>query len=216
MEKLVKLTGVAAPLLENNIDTDVIFPARFLLLLERQGLGKYAFHERKLGDPDFVLNKARYSGASFLVAGSSFGTGSSREQAVWTLADLGIRCVIARSFGEIFFANCFKNGVLPIVCNGSNMEKVEAVAESANSLKLDLEAQSISLPDGSCFGFDISPYHKRALLSGLDEAGMILEDDMDAIESFERHRDKTMPWLNLAGKLKNPQPTRDSKHVNAV
>lgn len=200
MEKLDKLTGVAVPLLENNIDTDVIFPARFLLILERQGLGKYAFHERKHQDADFKLNRPEYQNAPFLVTGSSFGTGSSREQAVWTLADLGIRCIIARSFGEIFFANCFKNGVLPIVCAGHEMENVEAVAKAAGDLSLDLTAQTLSIPDGTNISFDISPYHKRALQSGLDEAGMIMNDDMAAIEAYEKQRDLSMPWLSLVDK----------------
>lgn len=197
MEKLDQMTGVAVPVLENNIDTDVIFPARFLLIVEREGLGKYAFHERKHNSPDFELNQPQFANASFLVSGKSFGTGSSREQAVWALADLGIRCVIARSFGEIFFANCFKNGVLPIVCTGSEMAKVEAVANAAGCLGLDLTNQIVSLPDGATLSFDISAYHKRALLSGLDEAGIILEDDIGTIESYEKQRDITMPWLSL-------------------
>lgn len=205
MEKLNKLAGLAAPLLENNIDTDVIFPARFLLILERQGLARYAFHERKQQDPDFELNRPKFRNARFLVTGSSFGTGSSREQAVWALADLGIRCIIARSFGEIFFANCFKNGVLPIVCNGAEMKKLEATAQRGNTLDLDLEAQTVSLPDGAIISFDISAYHKRALISGLDEAGMILNDDMEAIETHERLRDKMTPWLNLANIEIEPQ-----------
>jgi 3-isopropylmalate/(R)-2-methylmalate dehydratase small subunit len=204
MEKLDKLTGVAVPLLENNIDTDVIFPARFLLILERQGLGKYAFHERKHQDADFELNRPEYQNAPFLVTGSSFGTGSSREQAVWALADLGIRCVIAPSFGEIFFANCFKNGVLPILCNHPEMENVEAVAKSAGNLSLDLTAQTLSLPEDISISFDISPYHKNALQSGLDEAGMILKHDMATIEAYEKRRDLSMPWLSLAEKPSQP------------
>lgn len=198
MEKLNKLNGIAAPLLENNIDTDVIFPARFLLILERQGLAKYAFHERKKQDAAFVLNKEQYQDAKFLISGASFGTGSSREQAVWALADLGIRCIIARSFGEIFFANCFKNGVLPIVCGGHDMKNLEVIANGAKTLSLDVEAQTVTMPDGSTINFDVSSYNKRALISGLDEAGMILNDDIAAIEAYEQRRDQTAPWLNLA------------------
>lgn len=197
MEKLNKLSGVAAPLLENNIDTDVIFPARFLLILEREGLGKYAFHERKHQDPNFVLNRKAYQHAPFLVTGTSFGTGSSREQAVWTLTDLGVRCIIARSFGEIFFANCFKNGVLPIVCKGAEMDEVEAVAIAAGNLDLNLADQTVTLPSGTVISFEISLYHKRALASGLDETGMILSDDMPEIEAFEARQKETMPWLSL-------------------
>lgn len=197
MDKLDKLNGVAVPILENNIDTDVIFPARFLLLMERQGLGKYAFHERRQQDANFELNQERYRNASFLVSGSGFGTGSSREQAVWTLESLGIRCIIARSFGEIFFANCFKNGVLPIVCSDPEMAKVEAVAKMAGTLRLDLSAQIVTLEDGTEIAFDISAYHKRGLLSGLDEAGMILSEDIAAIEAYEKHRDTEMPWISI-------------------
>ncbi|SFS58114.1 3-isopropylmalate/(R)-2-methylmalate dehydratase small subunit [Sulfitobacter marinus] len=204
MEKLDKLTGIAVPILENNIDTDVIFPARFLLIADRDGLGKYAFHERKRHSPDFALNQPQYANATFLVAGKSFGTGSSREQAVWAIADLGVRCVIARSFGEIFFANCFKNGVLPIVCAGPEMAKVEAAAIAGQNLSLNLSEQIISLPDCTALPFDISSYNKRALLSGLDEAGMILQDDIATIEAYEKQRDLTMPWLSLTKTATNP------------
>ncbi|GKX34849.1 MAG: 3-isopropylmalate dehydratase small subunit [Rhizobiaceae bacterium MnEN-MB40S] len=197
MEKFTTVKSVAAPLLENAIDTDVIFPARFLLLLDREGLGRHAFSERRNGPEPFVLDTSPYDTAKILVTGESFGTGSSREQAVWTIADLGIRCVIARSFGEIFFANCFKNGVLPIRLGGDDMAAVEKAAEAAEEIEIDLEAQSIRLASEREIGFDIEPNLKRLLLLGLDEVGMILAEDGDAIEAFEARRRADQPWMSI-------------------
>lgn len=195
MDKFTKLTSIAAPLLENNIDTDIIFPARFLLLLDRQGLGKYAFNEWR--GPDFVLDRPPYNKAQILVVGENFGTGSSREQAVWTLADLGIRCVIGRSFGEIFYSNCFKNGVLPIRLTGDAIAAVEAAANAQKPVRVDLAAQTVSLPSGDVIGFHIDAHHKRALLAGLDEVGVILADHADDIAAFEAKRRQASPWLDL-------------------
>lgn len=197
MEKLTTITSLAAPLLENAIDTDIIFPARFLLLLDRDGLGKYAFNERREGRSDFVLDQPPYNTAQILVTGENFGTGSSREQAVWTLADLGLRCVIARSFGEIFYSNCFKNGLLPIRLNGAEMDAVEAAAKAKENITIDLNAQLISLPSGDAIGFDIQPHRKRALLAGLDEVGMILADNAGDIESYEAKQKKQYPWISV-------------------
>lgn len=196
MEKLTPFASLAAPLLLNNVDTDVIFPARFLLILEKKGLGKYAFSEQRRGlSPDFILDQAPFDEAKILVAGLNFGIGSSREQAVWALADLGIRCVIARSFGEIFFANCFKNGVLPIQLDGEEMAAVEAASLAEEEISVDLSAQHLQLLSGTEIGFSIDPYRKRALLLGLDEIEMILAEDLEAIEAFEIRRQTETPWI---------------------
>src|SRR5690606_17960393 len=153
MEKFTRLTSVAAPLPESDIDTDVIFPARFLLLPDKKGLGQQLFNERRTnrtGDgPRFVLDIPPYDRAEILVTGKAFGTGSSREQAVWALADFGIRCVIAPSFGEIFFANCFKNGVLAIVLDEAPHAEVMREAQAQQTLTVELESQEIRFADGS-------------------------------------------------------------------
>lgn len=201
MQPFTRLESVAAPLPEADIDTDVIFPARFLLLLDKAGLGKHAFHERRHGrdgkPTDFVLNRPPFDRAQILVTGANFGSGSSREQAVWTLFDFGIRCVIAPSFGEIFYSNCFKNGVLPIVLTGDAHARVMAAAESEAAIAIDLEAQTVTLPDATALPFDIDPYRKRSLLLGLDEIGAILADDADEIAAFEAAQRKAAPWLPI-------------------
>ncbi len=196
MKKMSEFTSIAAPLPENNIDTDVIFPARFLLILSKEGVGKYAFHERRKGAGSvFVLDRPPYDKAEILVTGSNFGTGSSREQAVWTLADLGIRCVIARSFGEIFFSNCYKNGVLPIVLGDDAMPAVEAAANAAEQITVDLPNECLRLANGTEIAFTIEPYRKQALMAGLDEVGMILTEDLAAIEAYESRRKLNTPWV---------------------
>lgn len=200
MRKITHIESVAAPLLENAIDTDVIFPARFLLLLDREGLGRYAFNERRGGAKPFVLDTPPYDSAEILVTGENFGTGSSREQAVWTLADLGIRCIIARSFGEIFYANCFKNGVLPIRLDGEAMERIERAALNAEVVTVDLGAQAIETRSGPGISFEIGAYHKTALMSGLDEVGMILAEDAPDIEAFEARRQADRPWMIITAK----------------
>ncbi|WP_288929167.1 3-isopropylmalate dehydratase small subunit [uncultured Maritimibacter sp.] len=197
MEKLTKLRSVAAPLMEDAIDTDVIFPARFLLLLERDGLGRYAFNERRGGNEPFVLDQPPYDKAQILVTGETFGTGSSREQAVWALADLGIRCVIARSFGEIFHANCFKNGVLPIRLQGEDMARMEKAARAGEEVEVDLPSQTIRVGD-TTIAFEIEANRKRALMAGLDEIGAILSDDAEALAVYEERRARETPWLVLA------------------
>lgn len=197
MEKLTKLRSVAAPLMEDAIDTDVIFPARFLLLLERDGLGRYAFNERRGGNEPFVLDQPPYDKAQILVTGETFGTGSSREQAVWALADLGIRCVIARSFGEIFHANCFKNGVLPIRLQGEDMTRMEKAARAGEEVEVDLPSQTIRVGD-TAIAFEIEANRKRALMAGLDEIGAILTDDAEALAAYEERRERETPWLVLA------------------
>ena len=201
MERFDTLTSVAAPLPETHLDTDVIFPARFLLLPDKKGLGEQLFNERRAnrdGDgPRFVLDTPPWNVARILVTGRAFGTGSSREQAVWALADFGIRCVIAPSFGEIFFANCFKNGMLPIVLDEAEHVAVMAEADAARPLTIDLEAQQIRFEDGRSIAFAIEPHRKRTLLLGLDEIGLILGDDIADIHDFETRQRKTRPWLHL-------------------
>jgi 3-isopropylmalate/(R)-2-methylmalate dehydratase small subunit len=201
MEKFTTLTSPAAPLPEADIDTDIIFPARFLLLLDKAGLGKHLFHERRVG-PDgrptgFVLNQPPFDTAKILVADANFGSGSSREQAVWALSDFGIRCVIAPSFGEIFYSNCFKNGVLPVVVTGERHAEILAAARTGQPFTIDLEAQTILLPNGPSVSFDIDPYRRRALMLGLDEIGGILADDAGDIDAFERSHRRDQPWLYL-------------------
>lgn len=198
MTKFEVLTGIAAPLPESHVDTDIIFPARFLLLPNKKGLAAQAFYERRHGKPGaapFVLDTEPYTKATILVAGGNFGTGSSREQAVWCLADFGIRCVIAPSFGEIFFANCFKNGVLPVVLPAETVEALfQAVQADANlSVTVDLAAQQVRWSKAEA-GFAIDPFRKDCLLRGLDEIGLTLEH-ADAIRAYEAKRAQSAPWL---------------------
>jgi 3-isopropylmalate/(R)-2-methylmalate dehydratase small subunit len=195
-----RLTALAAPLPEADVDTDVILPARFLLLLDKAGIGGHLFHERRFDKdgrmrPEFILNRPPWDGAQVLVAGANFGSGSSREQAVWALADFGIRCIVAPSFGEIFFANCFKNGVLPIRLDSPAHGAVMAAAVAAQTITVDLEAQALGVPGKEPIGFSIDPRRRRALLLGLDEIGAILADDLPDIERFEARRRASMPWL---------------------
>ena len=202
MSQFITITSVAAPLPDSDIDTDVIVPARFLLLLDKAGLGKHLFHERRHAadgafNTTFVLNRPPYDQAQILVAGRNFGCGSSREQAVWALTDFGIRCVIAPSFGEIFFSNCFKNGALPIVLGDEDYGRVLRAAESGAAVTIDLKAQEMRLDGGETIAFLVDPHRRRALLLGLDEIGMILTDDLAEIDAFEeRHRSQS-PWLFL-------------------
>lgn len=201
MQKFDTLTSIAAPLPETHLDTDVVFPARFLLLPDKEGLGEYLFNERRTnrdGDgPRFILDTPPFDGAQILVTGKAFGTGSSREQAVWALADFGIRCVIAPSFGEIFFANCVKNGVLAIELGEAAHDRVIREAQSARSITVDLDAQQICFEDGSVIHFEVDPHRKRTLLLGLDEIGLILADDADDIAAFEARQRAAQPWLYL-------------------
>ena len=180
MKPFTQLTGVAAPLPESDIDTDIIFPARFLLLPEKRGLGEYLFNERRRaeGGPRFVLDSPPFDRARILVTGANFGSGSSREQAVWAIADFGIRAIVAPSFGEIFFNNCIKNGVLPVAMAGAAHERTMKAAVSGGVLSIDLALKTVSLPDGEAVPFGLDRYAYRMLLLGLDEIGMILAEDM--------------------------------------
>ncbi|KAA5604748.1 3-isopropylmalate dehydratase small subunit [Roseospira marina] len=201
MEPFKTLTGVAAPLPIVNVDTDMIIPKQFLKTIKRTGLGKSLFFEMRYDDdgaevPGFVLNQPAYRNASILVAGDNFGCGSSREHAPWALADFGIRCVIATSFADIFYNNCFKNGILPIRLPQEDVDKLMDDAQrGANAtVTVDLEAQEIRGPDGGVVRFDIDPFRKHCLLNGLDDIGLTLEKQ-DAIESFEDRRTQEFPWL---------------------
>jgi len=201
MKPFTTFTSIAAPLPEADVDTDIIFPARFLLLLDREGLGRHLFHERRRpaeGAPPFVLDRPPYERAEILVTGPNFGTGSSREQAVWALADFGIRVVIAPRFGEIFFSNCFRNGLLPIVLGEAEHGQVMRAAEAGEKVSVDLETQRIVLADGTAIGFSIDSYRRRALLLGLDEIGAILADDAADIAAFEARQKAVTPWLHLS------------------
>ncbi|MCR9121443.1 MAG: 3-isopropylmalate dehydratase small subunit [Phyllobacteriaceae bacterium] len=200
MEKFDKLTGVAAPLPIINIDTDMIIPKDYLKTIQRTGLGRGLFSEMRYREdgsdnPDFVLNKPAYNDASILVAGDNFGCGSSREHAPWALLDYGIRCVISTSFADIFYNNCFKNGILPVVVTPEELEKLLDDADrGANAtLSVDLEAQEIRGPDGGVIRFDIDPHRKHCLLNGLDDIGLTLEKAA-AIDTFEGTMNAERPW----------------------
>jgi 3-isopropylmalate/(R)-2-methylmalate dehydratase small subunit len=201
MDKFNTLTGVAAPLPQINVDTDMIIPKQFLKTIKRTGLGVSLFDEMRYDRDgneiaDFVLNKPAYRDAKILVAGDNFGCGSSREHAPWALLDFGIRCVISTSFADIFYNNCFKNGILPIVVTPEQLAALMDDAErGANAvLTVDLEAQTITGPDGGSITFEIDPFRKRCLLEGLDDVGLTLEK-ADAIDAFEKKRASATPWL---------------------
>jgi 3-isopropylmalate/(R)-2-methylmalate dehydratase small subunit len=200
MEKFTVLEGVAAPLRSINVDTDAIIPKQYLKTIKRTGLGKGLFAEKRYLDdgsenPDFVLNRPAYRGAKILVAGDNFGCGSSREHAPWALKDFGITCVISTSFGDIFYNNCFKNGLLPIEVTREDLEKLYDDAErGANArLTIDLEKQEIRGPDGGVIRFQIDPHRKHCLLNGLDDIALTLARK-DKIASFEEKARATRPW----------------------
>ncbi|MBC8036760.1 MAG: 3-isopropylmalate dehydratase small subunit [Rhizobiales bacterium] len=201
MQKFETLTGVAAPLNIVNVDTDMIIPKQFLKTILRTGLGKSLFYEMRYTQdgeelPDFVLNRPAYRKAQILVAGDNFGCGSSREHAPWALLDFGIRCVISTSFADIFYNNCFKNGILPIVVSPEDHKKLMDDAErGANAtLSIDLPAQEIRGPDGGLVRFDIDPFRKHCLLNGLDDIALSLEKSA-SIDAFEKKQAASQPWL---------------------
>ncbi len=200
MEKFNKLRGVAAPLNMINIDTDKLIPKQFLKTIKRTGLGKHLFNEMRFNEdgsekPDFVLNKSAYRGSNIIVAGDNFGCGSSREHAPWALLDFGIKCVISTSFADIFYNNCFKNGILPIVVNKQQLEQLMDDAENgANAvLDIDLEAQEITRPNGESVTFEIDEFRKHCLINGLDDIGLTMEKEKN-IDSFEKKRATEQPW----------------------
>ena len=201
MQKFDKLTGVAAPLPQINVDTDMIIPKQFLKTIKRSGLGKNLFDEMRYSTDGkeklaFVLNKPAYRNAQILVTGENFGCGSSREHAPWALLDFGIRCVIAASYADIFYNNCFKNGILPIVLPQADVDKLMADAErGANAVvSIDLAAQEIRGPDGGVIKFDIDPYRKQCLIEGLDDIGLTMQQG-SKIDQFEQKRAAQQPWL---------------------
>jgi 3-isopropylmalate/(R)-2-methylmalate dehydratase small subunit len=201
MNKFTKLEGVAAPLKMINVDTDMIIPKQYLKTVKRTGLGKGLFSEKRYADdgsenPDFVLNKPAYRKAKILVAGDNFGCGSSREHAPWALADFGITCVISTSFGDIFYNNCFKNGILPIRVSADELGKLFDDAErGANAtLTVDLEKQEIRGPDGGVIKFEIDQHRKHCLLEGLDDIGLTMAKSAK-IADFEDKARSARPWI---------------------
>ncbi|MBW8708319.1 MAG: 3-isopropylmalate dehydratase small subunit [Alphaproteobacteria bacterium] len=198
MEPFTKLEGVAAPLNMINVDTDMIIPKQYLKTIQRTGLGKALFDEMRFNPdgsekPDFVLNKPAYRKAKILVAGENFGCGSSREHAPWALLDFGIRCVIAPSFADIFYGNCFKNGILPIKLPQAEVDKLMDDAErGANAvISIDLEKQEIRGPDGGMIKFEVDPFRKQVLLNGWDDIALTLR----AGEKIDAYEKTQQPWL---------------------
>lgn len=210
MEKFTTLTGLVAPLDRANVDTDAIIPKQFLKSIHRAGFGPNLFDEWRyldVGQPgqdchnrpkneDFILNQARYQGAQILLARENFGCGSSREHAPWALADYGFRAVIAPSFADIFFSNCYKNGLLPIVLTPESVTQLfgEAFAQPGYCLTIDLAAQTVTTPAGVAFPFDITDFRKYCLLNGLDEIGLTLRKT-EMIQQFEQRHRQDQPWL---------------------
>ena len=201
MEKFTTLTGVAAPLPLINVDTDMIIPKQFLKTIKRSGLGVNLFDEMRYADdgsenPDFVLNKPAYRDAQILIAGDNFGCGSSREHAPWAIKDFGIRVIVAPSYADIFYNNCFKNGILPVSLPQEQVDALMRDAEKGANARMtvDLEAQTITASDGQVFPFEIDPFRKRCLLEGLDEIGTTLEK-APAIDAFEAAQARSRPWI---------------------
>ena len=205
MERFTTLTGIAAPLPMLNVDTDQIIPKQFLKTIKRTGLGRHLFAPMRYDaegaeNPDFVLNREPYRDAGIIVAGANFGCGSSREHAPWALLDFGVRCVIAPSFADIFFNNCFKNGILAIALDAAAVEGLlDAIGDGAQAtLTVDLDEQAITAPDGGVLRFEVDAFRKHCLLNGLDEIGLTLQQE-DEIAAFEAAQREAQPWLYGAG-----------------
>ena len=201
MEKFTQLTGIAAPMPAINIDTDKIFPAVYLKTIKRTGLSKWLFQEVRFRadgseNPDFVLNQEPYRRSKIIVAGDNFGCGSSREHAPWALTDFGIKCVIAPTFADIFYNNCFKNGLLPIALPQAEVDKLmDDAKKGANAvLTIDLDKQTISRPDGEIVHFDIDPFRKQCMLNGLDDIGLTEQKAAD-ISTYEAKARTQRPWV---------------------
>ncbi|WP_428622108.1 3-isopropylmalate dehydratase small subunit [Sedimenticola sp.] len=210
MEAFKTFTGVVAPLDRSNVDTDAIIPKQFLKSIKRTGFGPYLFDEWRYldhGEPDmdcsnrplnesFVLNDARYAGAQLLLARDNFGCGSSREHAPWALADFGFKVILAPSFADIFFNNCFKNGILPIRLSGAQIDSLfaRATGDEALQIAVDLQAQTLTLSDGEVIGFEVDEFRKQCLLEGLDDIGLTLRHS-DEIAAFEQQRRTKAPWI---------------------
>jgi len=210
MQPFTQHTGLVVPLDRANVDTDAIIPKQFLKSIHRSGFGPYLFDEWRYEDhgepemdcthrprrPEFVLNQPRYQGASVLLARRNFGCGSSREHAVWALTDFGIRCVIAPSFADIFYSNCFKNGLLPVTLDEATVDRLFQAAESTPgyTLTIDLPAQTVATPNGESMGFEIDEFRKHCLVNGLDDISLTLQH-ADAIRAYEARRRQEAPWL---------------------
>ena len=201
MDKFEKLSGIAAPMPLINIDTDMIIPKVFLKTIKRSGLGVNLFDEMRYQDdgsenPDFVLNKPQYRETEILVAGDNFGCGSSREHAPWALKDFGIRCVISTSYADIFFNNCFKNGILPIVLPKAQIDVLMKDAEKGSNarIEVDLEAQTVTTSDGETFSFEVDAFKKHCLLNGLDDIGLTMEKAA-SIDAYESKLQVSHPWV---------------------
>ncbi len=203
MEAFVRLDAKAAPLPLANIDTDQIIPKQFLKTVEREGLGRGLFYDFRFDEqgrerPEFVLNRPEYKGAGVLVAGDNFGCGSSREHAPWALMDFGIRCVISTSFADIFYNNCFQNGLLPVVLKpGEVVDLIEEARGGNHVVSVDLQAQTVTSPSGKTFHFEIDPKRKEKMLKGLDAIGETLQR-AKAIDTYEMKRALDQPWLEGA------------------
>ena len=201
MEKFEKFSGIAAPMPLVNIDTDMIIPKQFLKTIKRSGLGVNAFAEMRYKQDgseveDFVLNKPAYRNSSILVAGDNFGCGSSREHAPWALSDFGIKVVVSTSFADIFFNNCFKNGMLPIILPAEQVEILMKDSEKGSNarIEVDLEAQTLTSSDGKVFSFEVDPFKKHCLLNGLDDIGLTMEKS-SSIDAFEKKLEIDQPWV---------------------
>ena len=201
MEKFNRLTGIAAPMPLVNIDTDMIIPKQFLKTIKRSGLGANLFDEMRFDQDgneiaDFVLNKKAYRNAEIIVAGENFGCGSSREHAPWALLDFGIKCVISTSYADIFYNNCFKNGILPIVLKPEEVEMLMEDSKNGENarISIDLERQIVQSSEGVEFSFEIDEFKKHCLLNGLDDIGLTMEK-ASSIDEFEEKYQKQMPWV---------------------
>ncbi|MEN8708868.1 MAG: 3-isopropylmalate dehydratase small subunit [Paracoccaceae bacterium] len=201
MDKFTKLSGIAAPMPLVNIDTDMIIPKQFLKTIKRSGLGVNLFDEMRYDDDgqeiaDFVLNKSQYRNAEILIAGENFGCGSSREHAPWAIKDFGIKCVVSTSFADIFFNNCFKNGILPIALPQEQVDALMKDAEKGENarVEVDLEAQTISTSDGETFSFEVDAFKKHCLLNGLDDIGLTMAKE-GSISVYEENRAQSFPWM---------------------
>jgi len=201
MDKFTNITGVAAPMPLVNIDTDMIIPKQFLKTIKRSGLGVNLFDEMRYADdgseiPDFVLNKPAYRNAEIIVAGENFGCGSSREHAPWALKDFGIRCVVSTSFADIFYNNCFKNGILPVILPQDQIDALMQEAEKGSNARIsvDLEGQEISTSEGDTFPFEVDEFKKHCLLNGLDDIDLTLEK-VTSIDVFEAKAVTERPWV---------------------
>lgn len=201
MDKFEKLTGIAAPMPLVNIDTDMIIPKQFLKTIKRSGLGVNLFDEMRYDDngdeiPDFVLNKPQYRDVEILVAGDNFGCGSSREHAPWALKDFGVKSVISTSFADIFYNNCFKNGILPIVLPKEAVDVLMKDAEKGSNARMtvDLESQMVTSSDGDSFPFELDSFKKHCLMNGLDDIGLTMEK-ASAIDAFEAQAEQARPWV---------------------